>query len=109
MFAAAAARYNAPGTSDAQKTAIAEALSQQVAAFVIANPDFASEIAAAVAAQPASPLTVAVLSSTPAALSQNTESGSQSTAASFLSNLSSGLQAGSAPSGGGSASVSPNG
>jgi len=107
MFASAQLSYNA-ATTDAQRTAIANGLAQQVAALVLANPQYASAIASAVANQPAGPLRTATLSVANAAASLSAGGTTGTAAASFLSNLSAGVQAGSAPSGGGGTVLSPS-
>jgi len=101
MFAAAQARYNAAAT-DADRAAIANGLAQQVAALILANPQYALAIASAVVSQPNGPLRTATLTVANAAASLADGGGRGTAAATFLSNLSAGVQAGSAPSGGGS-------
>lgn len=130
MFATAATRYNAPCpweavrpsatrnsaqgascVSEADRAAIAQDLANQLAAFAVANPQFADDIANAVMLQPDSRLRTAVFNALPGAFSTaSIGTAGQAAALSFLNSLSANVQAGMIATGGGRATVvlSPN-
>ncbi|MEP9376364.1 hypothetical protein ABLE91_06620 [Aquabacter sp. CN5-332] len=125
MFATAATRYNAPclpefsrtpvtrppvpGTpcvSDADRAAIVHDLANQLAAFAVANPQFANDIANAVMLQPDSRLRTAVLNALPDAFSTaSIGTAGQAAALSFLNSMSANVQAGVIATGGGRAAI----